>query len=41
MIHIYEEVNEIYGYGKKAYFSAILDLYDNNIVAYVVRHRNK
>ena len=29
-----------YGYGKKAYLSAILDLYDNSIVAYVIGHRN-
>lgn len=29
-----------YGYGKKAYLSAILDLYDNSIVAYVFGHRN-
>ncbi|MBU5437498.1 IS3 family transposase [Tissierella sp. MSJ-40] len=29
-----------YGYGKKAYLSAILDLYDNSIVAYAIGHRN-
>jgi putative transposase len=29
-----------YGSGKKAYLSAILDLYDNSIVAYVIGHRN-
>ena len=29
-----------YGIGKKAYLSAILDLYDNSIVAYEVGHRN-
>jgi len=29
-----------YGPGKKAYLSAVLDLYDNSIVAYVVGHRN-
>lgn len=29
-----------YGYGKKAYLSAILDLYDNSIIAYVIGHRN-
>lgn len=29
-----------YGHNKKIYLSAILDLYDNSIVAYVVGHRN-
>lgn len=29
-----------YGYGNKAYLSAILDLYVNSIVAYVIGHRN-
>ena len=29
-----------YGDGKKAYLSAILDLYDRSIVSYVLSHRN-
>lgn len=29
-----------YGAGQKAYLSAILDLYDNSIVSYVIGHRN-
>ncbi|HHX61974.1 MAG TPA: IS3 family transposase [Epulopiscium sp.] len=29
-----------YGHGKKAYLSAILDLYDNSIIAYKIGHRN-
>ncbi len=29
-----------YGPNKKAYLSAILDLYDNSIVTYIIRHRN-
>jgi len=29
-----------YGHEKKAYLSAIFDLYDNSIVAYVLNHRN-
>lgn len=29
-----------YGHDKKAYLSAILDLYDNSIIAYVLGHRN-
>lgn len=29
-----------YGDGQKAYLSAILDLYDNSIVAYVIGRRN-
>ena len=29
-----------YGNGKKAYLSAIIDLYDNSIVSYVLGHSN-
>jgi len=29
-----------YGHNKKAYLSAILDLYDNSIISYVLDHRN-
>ena len=29
-----------YGDGKKAYLSAILDLYDRSIISYVLSHRN-
>lgn len=29
-----------YGTGKRAYLSAILDLYDNSIIAYEIGHRN-
>ena len=29
-----------YGHNKKAYLSAILDLYDNSVIAYVLGHRN-